>query len=379
MGGNPVKTVTGIAGLTNEQLHRVVVSLARQERECTLSVVDHLIEIERRRMYAELGHSSVYGYCTDELGYSRTAANRRIVAARTVRRFPRTRRLLAERRLTLSTLAVVAGELNGENCRALLTRICGKSAEEAQRAIAELRGIRPVREKIQRVVAVTGNRKAISCRKPETEGMVRDGQPASLLSPASAQPALTQHVTRNEVRCGPERPQGHATDDVTRTVPTEHRFRFEFSGDEAFMTLYRRATALVSNRLGGSVTIEDTMRLALEALVDRDAPERRKVRREQRAGRRAQRPVKAGKQHRSRHIPAGIRDTAHERDGSRCTFVSDRGQRCRARHNLQVDHVVPWAKGGTHDLDNLRLLCATHNRLMAQREFGPASIPSRRE
>jgi len=390
MGGRDMENRAEVSRLTNRQLHRVVVSLVGQERECTLSVVDHLIEIERRRVYAELGHSSIYGYCTDELGYSRTAANRRIVAARTVRRFPRIRRMLAERQLTLSTLAALGRELDGENCRALLARVCGKSSEEAQRALAELRGIRPVREKIQRVVTVARNRNGRAPQGPENGGLagsgqtakrslVDDGAPASLLSPAPAQASPTQQVTKNEVRCGPETQQAPEPKGATQSAPTEHRFRFEFSGDEAFMALYREAAALVSNRLGGNVTIEDTMKLALQALVDRDAPERRNARRERKSSHRKQSPAGRGKPQRSRHIPADTRDTVHERDGNRCTFVSDEGRHCRARRNLQVDHVIPWAKGGTHDPGNLRLLCATHNRLMAQREFGHASIPVRRE
>ena len=355
-----MKTRADFARLTNKQLHRNVVSLVGQERECTLSVVDHLIEVERRRLYAELGHSSIYGYCTEELGYSRTAANRRIVAARTVRRFPRTRRLLAERQLTLSTLAAIGRELDGDNCRALLSRVCGKSTEETGRAIAELRGIRPVREKIQQVVTVSS-------------------RPAAAMPAAPTQPTLSQPVTKNEVRCGPQNAQTPEAKKVARAPVTEHRYRFEFSGDEAFMDLYRKAAAAVSNRLGGRVSIEETMRFALEALVDRDDPATRKVRRERRSAGRKGTRVKTQKQPRSRHVPAGIRDAVHERDGGQCTFVSDQGRRCGAVRNLHVDHVVPWAKGGTHEPDNLRLLCAAHNRLMAQREFGPGSIPVKRD
>jgi len=404
-----------LARFTNRQLHSAAVSLSRQERECTLAIVDHLIEIERRRLFAERGHSSVYGYCTDELGYSRTAANRRIVAARAVRRYPRIRLMLQERRLTLSTLAAIGRDLDGENCRTLLSRVCGKSAKEVERAIAELRGIRPVREKIQHVVAIAkgGAVKAVD----RVDGDMKDADNVVSSAACDAQPDLlsgtpaqlivgTQDV-QSEVRCGPENTQPIANTGVTASKMTEHRFRFEFSGDEAFMALYQQAAVLVSNRLGGQVSIEETMKIALQALVERDDPGRRKSRRESRAARAtpAKEPRAAGKQvagttgrdnrdrastlaavasatqhrKRSRHIPAVIRDAVHERDGRRCTFMSDQGRRCRAVRNLHIDHIFPWARGGAHELSNLRLLCATHNRLVAEREFGASLVSRQRE
>ncbi|MCD6379703.1 HNH endonuclease, partial [bacterium] len=38
--------------------------------------------------------------------------------------------------------------------------------------------------------------------------------------------------------------------------------------------------------------------------------------------------------------------------------------------NLEIDHIVPYAKGGGNSLDNLRLLCAKHNILEAEHAYG---------
>jgi len=37
---------------------------------------------------------------------------------------------------------------------------------------------------------------------------------------------------------------------------------------------------------------------------------------------------------------------------------------------LQIHHERAWSKGGPDTLDNLRLLCAAHNRLLAELELG---------
>jgi hypothetical protein len=46
------------------------------------------------------------------------------------------------------------------------------------------------------------------------------------------------------------------------------------------------------------------------------------------------------------------------------------GQRCNATHNLQVDHIIPKAQGGTNALNNLRYLCRQHNMHAAELVFG---------
>ncbi|MEZ0391556.1 MAG: HNH endonuclease [Pseudobdellovibrionaceae bacterium] len=45
-------------------------------------------------------------------------------------------------------------------------------------------------------------------------------------------------------------------------------------------------------------------------------------------------------------------------------------KQCQAQFYLQAEHIVPFAKGGTHELSNLELLCPAHNRLRAVQQFG---------
>lgn len=42
------------------------------------------------------------------------------------------------------------------------------------------------------------------------------------------------------------------------------------------------------------------------------------------------------------------------------------GHRCSSVYQLQIDHVKPWSLGGSDDLTNLRVLCRTHNNLVAK-------------
>ncbi|UCH84259.1 MAG: HNH endonuclease, partial [Candidatus Latescibacterota bacterium] len=76
----------------------------------------------------------------------------------------------------------------------------------------------------------------------------------------------------------------------------------------------------------------------------------------------------------SRRVPAKTRDAIHERDNGRCTYIGTNGKRCRSTHRLHVDHIVPFARGGTNAKSNLRLLCAKHNNLEANRVYGSTKI-----
>jgi 5-methylcytosine-specific restriction endonuclease McrA len=45
-------------------------------------------------------------------------------------------------------------------------------------------------------------------------------------------------------------------------------------------------------------------------------------------------------------------------------------KQCEAKFYLQTEHIVPFAKGGTSQLQNLQLLCPAHNRLRAIEQYG---------
>jgi 5-methylcytosine-specific restriction endonuclease McrA len=64
----------------------------------------------------------------------------------------------------------------------------------------------------------------------------------------------------------------------------------------------------------------------------------------------------------TRHIPLAVRDEVYRRDKGSCTYRSADGIRCCSRVAVELDHVMPYSMGGAHSAENLRLLCARHNR-----------------
>ena len=73
---------------------------------------------------------------------------------------------------------------------------------------------------------------------------------------------------------------------------------------------------------------------------------------------------------RSRYIPAAVRRAVWRRDGGCCSYVDPHsGRRCGSRFLLELDHVVPFALGGSAEPANLRLRCSAHHRFR-HREYG---------
>jgi hypothetical protein len=95
------------------------------------------------------------------------------------------------------------------------------------------------------------------------------------------------------------------------------------------------------------------------------------------AATRAARPSPLGRTRRNRYLSVQVRRAVHERDGGQCAFISADGRRCNARGLIQFDHLIPFARNGSSDVPNLRLLCTAHNQLHAQKCFGISQIAAK--
>lgn len=159
----------------------------------------------------------------------------------------------------------------------------------------------------------------------------------------------------------------------------------QFLASETFMKRYEEARVLLGHRIPVDAPFEEVLGLIIEEFVDRHSPARKAERRKARAAasegaaKASQQAKHAALSPRSRHIPAPVRDAVIVRDEGRCTFVARDGTRCQSRAYLQIDHVKPFSQRGGHDPANLRLLCAAHNRLEAERILGAKTMkPFRR-
>ena len=73
----------------------------------------------------------------------------------------------------------------------------------------------------------------------------------------------------------------------------------------------------------------------------------------------------------ARSIPRPMRREVFLRDAGKCTYLLSNGQRCETTRQLEYHHIAPFAKCGSHAVDNITLHCRAHNALAAEEDFGP--------
>lgn len=86
------------------ELHGALLSLVRRERLILNDILDHLAEVNRRKIFLKFGHSSLLKYCVKELGYSESAAYRRIKALRITQELPEVKNRVLEGKVNLTQL-----------------------------------------------------------------------------------------------------------------------------------------------------------------------------------------------------------------------------------------------------------------------------------
>lgn len=303
--------------LSNQELLSRLEKLVRSERKLTHVILVHINEVEARRLYAELGFDSMFKYLTQYCGYGEDSAYRRLQAARLLKKAPEIAEKLEEGTLNLTQLTQVqkclrqeqqSGSLvSPEQTLQILEQIENKSAYETKKVLAlEFHQLIQTHEVV----------------KPQRDDSVR----------------LELTLTLEQMKVLEQ-----AKDLLSHTLP-------EGSWAEVFTYLAEKHAqkALGKKSLldkaptkSNNPTKDPT--LANNSTLSFTAPRKR------------------------RHIKITVRRRALQKSRHCCEFIDLKTLRkCHSTYQLQVDHKVPLARGGTDEESNLRVLCRTHNLLVAK-------------
>jgi 5-methylcytosine-specific restriction endonuclease McrA len=325
--------------LPDPELIAEVSRLAASERQATSRLVSALAAFDARRLYLGQGCSSMFAYCTRVLHLAEHAAYNRIEAARAARRFPAILMMLADGRIHLSAVRILAPHLTDGNHLEVLREASHKSKRQVEELVARLRP------------------------RPDAASSVRK------VPTAHASVKATQDTGASQVDVGSEvsRPSVSAIDRVSRPAGrpmieplAPERYKVQFTVSRETYDKLREAQDLLRHRLPGgdpAAIFDRALTLLLEHLKQQKVAVTERPR--------STRPTTT----RSRHVPAAIRRTVWARDGARCRFEGPAG-RCQETGRLEFHHVVPYACGGPTVAGNLELRCAAHNRYEAEQWFG---------
>ncbi|HKQ59109.1 MAG TPA: hypothetical protein VJY35_14710, partial [Candidatus Eisenbacteria bacterium] len=118
--------------LADSTLRHDLKQLIVADRGNTALIVAHIAEFQDRKLYLEDGYGSMFDYCVRELGMSEDVACRRIRAAKAALRFPIIFRALADGRIHLTGISLLAPHLTTENAEALLEAAFHKTKTEIE-------------------------------------------------------------------------------------------------------------------------------------------------------------------------------------------------------------------------------------------------------
>jgi len=315
-----------LTGIDQEKLLHRLDFLNDRERRLKIRVLLYLKEIDRRRFYLEWGYCSMFSFCTEYLKYSESTAVRRIKAERALGRSKRVISMLLSGEITVTGLSKIESICKPENTDKILEQAAGCSCRELDRLRARHCPEEPKPEKVRPVFI-------------KTELKVKDNSKSG------------RKITAN----------------VEGAAVLEEKYRLDFSVSADSMKKINRVKNLLSTKYPEGITLETLLDELLESYLEKNDPDRREDSGDD---------IKTDNSSRSRYIPQKVRDLVYKRDGARCSFVGRNGKRCGSRWNLQIDHIVPYGKGGDNSPENLRLLCGRHNRLMAEREYGREHMKS---
>jgi hypothetical protein len=297
--------------LTDDQLVLETENAVAKERKATTEVVRLFSEIHDRQLYLARGYSSFFEMVTKKFGYCNGSAQLRINAMWLIKDIPEVESKIESGELSLSVAASIQTFLYREkreqrpysqNAKIELIETClEKSVQEVYQEFVRRN---PEMEKHESIKAISPERVRVS-----------HSMSTALEAKLQRIRQLWSHVDRHMSREG----------------------------------LLDRMAELTLNQI-------DPVRKAAKAKVRLEKATEVKISRT---------PLHSNEvKKRTRYIKANADRIVRERNGDEgCEFIDPKsGRRCGTRHQSQRDHLKQFALGGSNEADNLRMLCAHHNR-----------------
>lgn len=306
--------MNSLSKLNNFELEASLKDLVAKERKLLHVILEHIKEVDTRKLYLERAYSSLYEYLVKELNYSGSAAMRRIEAARLMKDVPLIKERIQDGSLNLSQI----GELS-------------KAIKEKERSVS---------------------------------GKVSALQKAELVAVISGK--TTQETQRNLAQVLDIKIKDHDTRQVQQDESVRHGITFSKELSEKL----KRCKELNSFQLH-EMNEGHSMAAVIELLADYflkvESPENKPSVKEEGM---AKFQVENLDLKVNKTLTPKTKTEVKNRD--KCCQYKDpiTGRQCRSPYFPQIDHKTSRWAGGNHSKSNLQVLCANHNRFKYMKESG---------
>lgn len=310
--------MNALSRLNNFELEASLKDLVSKERKLLHVILEHIKEVDTRKLYLERAYSSLYEYLTKELSYSGSAAMRRIEAARLLKEVPLLKEKIQDGSLNLSQICELSkaikekektldGKVSAFQKAELVAVISGKTTQETQRDLAQVLDINIKLHETKRVEQDESVRCELTLSKALYEKLKR------------CQELASHQIHKME--------DGHSLSSV-----------LEVLADCYLKTQPPKKTNEIpkGTKSAGPITnVAESSNLALKI---------------------------------NKTLTPKTRLEIINRD--KCCRYKDpiTGRLCGSAYFQQGDHKTSQWAGGNHEKSNLQVLCANHNRYKYQKE-----------
>ncbi len=298
--------------LNKAELDLRMKTLAQRERDLLHEVLLTIKEIDSRKTYLELGFGSLFDYLVKGVGYSEGSAQRRIDAARLIREIPAVAEKIQNGELKLNQISLV---------------------QKAAREVFKNQSVKVTADQKLQVFEDL-------CGKSHSESQLQVAAFFELPVLKSAhQKIQADESVRVEFTLSKEAFEKikHAQELLSHSVTTQDLGQFlEYLSEKVI----RQKTGLRADTRNQSENANATATTTTATVAVKKTPS-----------------LKVVKQLRNRQ--------------QCCQYIDpDTGRRCESKWFSQVDHKQSRWAGGGHQVENLQILCAGHNKLRYRKEAG---------
>lgn len=318
--------------LSDQELLQQTDLLTQEYRQSTLLLLRHLREVEVRRLFVDLGFSSMHKYCIQRLKFSEGEAQRRLSSARLLGELPEIENKLESGNLSVTNLAKIQSFLRVE--KSLLSK-------EQKLELIEHMENKPTREVEKELIGFSHQPALMAEKFQHSVSSVSSISPIALTNEIqSVAELLHPQFIKFEALLGSEQQE----------LLTEFKNLYahelsDFTNGAILKFLLEKAIHHKKKKLG---------LIKANAAPLPPAPK-----------------VKAPRTSQRKHIKASIKKSLWQRAKACCEYQDPQSKkRCHSKLALELDHIKPLALGGTEDLENLQLLCRAHNSRRAVKTFG---------
>lgn len=317
---------TKVKSFTQTELLSTLSDLLYREKKIGDAILVVLSEIQGRRIYAEMGYSSLFELLTKYFKLSESSSYQKISVIKLIEEVPSAKLALVNGTASVSNLVLAHHTIKEQNKVQKLSeteknKIIDQVKNKSQRkAKDDLASLFPQQTKPDQIKVINQSQASVQCTidKSLQEKLEHI---KNLIAHKNPNPSINEllHIMADIAICHIEKKKG-----------------FESKTPEASKDDNKKV---------------HTCRKVCVKKSEGQSEQPKKIKR-------------------TRYIKKAVKQLVFQRAGGQCQYVSPEGNRCQCKKFLELEHIVPFAKGGMNDADSLQLYCSQHNSLKAKQDFG---------